>query len=139
MRHCVVAVLAGACWSRAPQAPPPASPPAPTTDAAIDAPVLSETVSKQKQNCASRDAWDCVRVGLAYHTGDGAPLDVPLAARYYQLACDVNIPEACALLINLYRGGTEALAPDPDRVRELSAKLCALGFDDYCVKPPADP
>jgi TPR repeat protein len=99
---------------------------------------FSAEVASQRAGCEGGDTWDCVRVGLALQSGDGAPIDLPEAARYFTLGCDANIPESCALLVNLYRAGGEGFAADPDKAAELSQRLCDDGFDTHCPIDPAD-
>jgi hypothetical protein len=98
---------------------------------APEAAVSQETLA-QRQLCEARDLWACILVGLAFERGDGAPADLPTAARYYHLACDHRIAEACALLVNLYGAGGPGVARDPAQVSRLEQLLCEDGHEIHC-------
>jgi hypothetical protein len=130
--------------------PEPAQPPqrpisvAPLPRVRAPEPAVSQEVLAQRALCEAHDLWACIVVGLAYESGDGVPADLPTAARYYHLACDDRIAEACALLMNLYAAGGPGFARDPAQASRLKQLLCEDGHELHCppvveADPPEDP
>ena len=117
----LVALALAACHA----APPPATPPVtPLPDAA---PAMSKLALDNQRACEAGDAWGCTTIGVFYQLGDEAervPVDPPKAAGYLERGCTGKVPEACALLIQLYQGGAAGVPQDLARVDALRTR-CA--------------
>ena len=87
-----------------------------------------------ERGCRGGDFEDCSKLGEAYLTGDGVPIDYIRAAEFYELACDGGYAEGCKDLRMLgfqYRDG-DGVAQDLARAAELYQHACDGGDARAC-------
>ena len=87
-----------------------------------------------ERGCRGGDFEDCFKLGEAYLTGDGVPIDYIRAAEFYVLACDGGYAEGCRDLGMLgfqYRDG-DGVPQDLARAAELFQHACDGGEAGAC-------
>lgn len=83
------------------------------------------------QQCEAGNPDSCEWVGHMHETGDGAPQDYALAAKYYDQACSAGKDDACAHLAMMYDIGL-AVEEDSERAAELYRRACTAGNSWAC-------
>jgi TPR repeat protein len=73
----------------------------------------------------------CATLGGIYENALAGARDLPAAARYYQMACDVGTPAGCIGLARLYEGGL-GVPKDQAKARSLVEAGCKGGDAGAC-------
>ena len=74
----------------------------------------------------------CMRIGIIYESGKGVPQNYSMAAKYYNKACEDEIPFGCAKLGIFYENG-QGVSQDHFKAVELYTKSCASGVGGACT------